>query len=128
MDETSDTPPAHYPPGYDATDPYENADLDAYPSWWRRNIETFREHGMRPYRPSRFAEGAFVRPLLDRLEAILGVSVRIRTTDPDDAWELLVERERVATIERYRHRDGYSVYEITAAEVERLAREAADER
>ena len=122
MDETNDPPrSAHYPPGYDAEDPYEGTDLEAYPEWWRRNVETFREHNMRPYRPSRFAEGAFVRPLLDRLEAVFGVSVRIRTPDPDGEWELLVDDERVATLDRYRHEDGYTVYEIEAEEVERLA-------
>lgn len=123
MDKRNDPPrSAHYPPGYDSEDPYKDADIDAYPEWWRRNIETFRAHGMRPYRPSRFTDGAFVRPLLDRLEAVLGVSVRIRTADPDRAWALLVDGERVTTIDRYRHRDAYTVYEIEAREVERLAR------
>ena len=31
----------------DEDNPYEGEALERYPEWWRRNVATFRAHGMR---------------------------------------------------------------------------------
>lgn len=117
------------PAGYDEEDPYADEDLDEYPEWWRRNIEEFRRYGLRPYRPPQFADGELVPPVIERLEAETGRAIHLRTLRPDEpgTWEVLLERDRVTTLDRYRHSDGYTVYEIEAAAFERLVRAAAEE-
>jgi hypothetical protein len=59
----SDTPPlsAGLPAGYDPEAPYEGVDRSEYPRWWQKNIRAFEEHGLRPYRPSRFTDGEIVQ-------------------------------------------------------------------
>lgn len=123
--------PAHLPAGYDEEDPYADEDLSTYPEWWRRNIEEFRRYGLRPYRPPRFADGEIAPEVIVELEAELAVDVRFQTINPHEdernQWELLVDGERVATMERRRVSEGYSRYEITSEEFERVVRTAADE-
>lgn len=125
---TEDVPPAGRPPGYDEEDPYEGADLSTYPDWWRENVERFREHGMRPYRPPRFADGELVPPTVARLESALGVAVGLRSTEagPDPGWALWVDGERVAGVERRREADGHTAYGLTEDEFVAVVREAVD--
>lgn len=126
----TDDPPrdASLPPGYDEHDPYADEDLSTYPSWWRQNVEEFRDHGMRPYRPPRLADGTLSPPLLDDLREEFGAAVRFQSVDPQSggAWELVVDDEAVATVEHRRHGDGYTVYDLTAEEVRGLVREATE--
>lgn len=118
-----DSPPrsASLPPGYDDEDPYEGEDLDQYPTWWLANVLEFREHGLRPYRPSRFTDGAAVPAVLEPLERAHDVTVRIRSIDPHKGsdWRIEVDGTAVVTASRYRHADGYSVYDVTSESVEK---------
>lgn len=118
------------PPGYDEDDPYEGVDLDTYPDWWRRNVELFRVHGMRPYRPPRFADGELTPEVILPLEAELGVEVRLRATDPEpeDEWEVWVDGSRAGTIERRRDGKGYTVYGMDSERFVELVSAAVDER
>jgi len=120
--------PADLPPGYDEDDPYGDADLGDYPEWWRRNAEEFRRHGMRPYRPPRFADGEVTTGVVAALEADLGVTVRFRSVNPheDGEWAVWVEGDRVATVERTRTQGGYSRYGITADEFRELVRRSVE--
>ncbi|MFB6160580.1 MAG: hypothetical protein ABEJ61_05315 [Haloferacaceae archaeon] len=117
---------ASLPPGYDERDPYEGEDLATYPAWWRHNVEEFRAHGMRPYRPPRLADGTLSPPLLADLRERFDAEVRFRSVDPQSggSWELVVDDEPVATVEHRRHGEGYTVYDVTAEEVRRLVRAA----
>jgi len=117
---------ASLPPGYDEEDPYEGEDLSTYPDWWRENVEEFRDHGMRPYRPPRFLDGALVPAVIESLETDLSVTIRLRALDPQDSggWKLEVDGERVGTVKRRRTGDGYSLYELSSDEFESLVREA----
>lgn len=119
--------PAHLPPGYDEVDPYEGEDLSAYPEWWRRNIEEFRAHGMRPYRPPRFTDGAYTPPTIQALEDDLGIAVQLRGVNPQEgnAWEIRVDGETVATVGRRREGEGYTLYEMASGEFEAVVRDAA---
>lgn len=125
-----DDPPraADLPPGYDEADPYEDVDLDTYPDWWRENVELFREHGLRPYRPPRFADGTLTTPLVEGLEGELGVEVELRTVNPQrvSTAEVLVDGERVTTVRRSRENDGHTEYRVTADEFETSVRSAVD--
>jgi len=67
-----------FPPGYDEEDPYADEDLSEYPEWWRRNVEEFRQYGLRPYRPARFSDGELVPPLVSDLADELGEEIRLR--------------------------------------------------
>lgn len=121
-----DEPPrsADLPPGYDEEDPYTDVELAQLPAWWRRNVETFRSHGMRPYRPPRFVDGKFTPSVIGRLEAELGVDIGLRAIDPrvGDRWEVTVDEERVSTVGRRRDGNGYTLYEIDSARFEELVR------
>jgi hypothetical protein len=120
--------PASRPAGYDEADPYEGVDLSTYPDWWRDAIERFRAHGMRPYRPPRFADDELLPPTVADLEAELGVSVELRSTDsgPHPEWALWVDGERVGAIDRRREADGHTVYELDRDEFGAMVREAAE--
>lgn len=124
-----DDPPrtASLPPGFDEEDPYEDEDLDSYPAWWRENVREFRDHGLRPYRPSRFADGVLVPELLEELERSHGVTVRLRAIDPHEGadWRVEVGGTPVATVPRYRHADGYSVFDVPSSTVEAAVAEHA---
>lgn len=125
---TGDPPrPASLPPGYDEEDPYEGEDLSTYPDWWRRNVEEFREYGMRPYRPPRLADGTLTPPLLEELEAEHDASIRFRAVDPQagNEWELVVDGAVASEVEHLRSGDGYTVYDVEEAELRELVREAA---
>lgn len=115
------------PPGYDEEDPYEGEDLSTYPDWWRRNVEEFREHGLRPYRPPRFTDGVYLPELVFALESELDVTIQIRGVNPraGDDWEIRVNGQPVGTVGRRREGEGYTLYEITSAEFEALIRKAA---
>lgn len=120
--------PANLPPGYDEEDPYDGVDLSTFPAWWRRNVEAFRRHEMRPYRPPTFANGELSPPVIERLEAELGVAIRIRAVNPHEEgdWQVCVADEPIATIERTRTADGTARYELTAVEFETLVRDAVE--
>jgi predicted Rdx family selenoprotein len=127
----SDDPPrpASLPPGYDEDSPYDGTELEALPAWWRENVDAFRRHGMRPYRPPRFADGTVTTEVINDLEADLGVSVRIRALNPHTGggWEIVVDGESVDRIERERTEGGYSKYGVTAGEFEEIVTKAAGE-
>lgn len=118
--------PADLPAGYDEEDPYADEDLSTYPDWWRRNIEEFRAHGMRPYRPPRFADDTLTPPVIDDLEAELDVTVRLRSVNPQAGgdWEVVVDGDPVATVDRRREGEGFTRYAVDADEFEALVRDA----
>lgn len=126
MTEDSPPRPATHPPGYDEESPYEGVDLETFPGWWRRNIEEFRRHEMRPYRPPQFADGTVTTPVIARLEEALDVSIWIRAIDPqeDGDWEVVADGEALGTVERVRTQGGHSRYGMTADEFETVVRNA----
>lgn len=117
---------AHHPPGYDENDPYENVDLDTLPEWWRRNVEKFAAHEMRPYRPPRFSDGEFTPEIVHELEAELGVTIRFRNIDPHTGndWAIWVDGNRVATVQRTREAGGFSKYHLDSDRFAELVRQA----
>lgn len=122
------------PPGYDEEDPYEGEDLDKYPEWWRENIEEFKKHDMRPYRPPKFEDDEVVPEVIQELRDELGADVRIRKRNPQEEtqedsqgtyeWDLVVDGERITTVPRHRVPEGYTKYEMTSGEFERAVRNA----
>ena len=125
-----DDPPraSTLPAGYDEDDPYGDDDLSSYPAWWRENVELFRSHGMRPYRPSRFADGTVVPTAIERLESAFGVEISIRTVETETGaeWAIVVDGEPVAHVEHERTTRGVTQYQIAAESVERLVRDAVE--
>lgn len=120
---------ADNPPEFD-DDPYEDVDIDALPNWWRRNVETFRSHEMRPYRPPVFKDGVPVPPVVDRLENELDVSITLSkhlAGRSDDDWTVRVDDRVVASAERTRDDTGRSVYSIGCEEFESAVRRACKE-
>lgn len=109
---------ASLPPGYDEEDPYLDRDLSEFPDWWRRNIEEFREHDMRPYRPPRFSDGRFTPAVRADLEREYGVTIQFRSRPPVDRgkWELIVDGELLATVDRRREGEGFTVYDIDSTQ------------
>jgi hypothetical protein len=105
--------------------PGDDQDLDAYPSWWRRNVEEFREYDLPPYRPPRFDDGELLPPVVSALEDDLGASIKLRVVDPQagNRWEVVVDGEPVAAVDRERHPEGYSVVHVTAEAFETMVRD-----
>jgi hypothetical protein len=124
---TLDRPRSGLPAGYDDASPYDGEYLSTYPQWWRANVELFEAHGMRPYRPARFADGAVVRTVLERLESDLGVNLSLQASDPGPsaAWAVLVDGDTVAHVDRERTTEAVTRYLVNASTFERLVRDAA---
>lgn len=117
MRDTDSSPrSADLPPGYDEDDPYEDDDLSTYPTWWRRCIEEFRDHGLRPYRPPRFSDDAYVPVVIESLESELGVEIRVRAINPQDGneWDFLVDGEPVISSVHRREEQGFSRYLLSS--------------
>lgn len=123
------SPPGYLPAGYDEEDPYEDEELSSYPAWWRRNVELFEAHGMRPYRPPRFSDGELVPEVVAELEREYDVTIRIYGFDADDGtdWVLSVDGDRSRQLDRRRSSEGYSVYELTSSEFRTIVDEAVRE-
>lgn len=113
------------PAGYDEEDPYKGVDLEQFDPWWRENIQLFQKHGMRPYRPPQFADGARTPEVIEALEDELDTSIQFRVIDPQDGndWAIWIGYEQVETVERYRDDGGFSVYNIDSKAFEQLVRE-----
>lgn len=128
----TDNPPrsADLPAGYDEGDPYAAVDLAALPDWWRRNVELFREHGLRPYRPARLADGEPLTAVLDRLEERYDVSITVRTEPGDDidSWCVWIDGDRVADVSRTRTKAGRSEYDVDSDDLAALVAEELEER
>ncbi|WP_226022049.1 hypothetical protein [Halomicrobium salinisoli] len=105
-------------PGAEPARPYEGVSVAALPEWWRDAVEEFRDHDMRPYRPSRFEDGAIKQFVVDRLEATLDVTVRFvgRGDSYDRERAVLVDGTEIATVEHRRLPEGYTEYCTTSAE------------
>ena len=113
-------------PGEDPDDPYEDINVCDLPEWWRQAIEEFRKYGLRPYRPPRFLDGTNSVKMIKTLEDDLGVTIEFRCINSDSytEWELFIEDKVVATIDRHRSTEGYTVYEVTKDEFEDIVRSA----
>lgn len=114
-------------PGEDDVDPYRDMNIQELPEWWQENIEEFRAHGMRPYRPARFSDGALVPVLVEELGERWGVDVMFSAPDPHtrDSWEIRVNGSVCREVDRERTGDGYSEYDIDSNEFVRLVQRAA---
>lgn len=86
---------AGLPAGYDEEDPYAEINIDELPNWWRKNIEEFRRHDLRPYRPPRFTDDVLVPPVVQNIEHYLGKSVHIRAINPQkkNEWKITISGE-----------------------------------
>lgn len=113
-------------PGADEEDPYEGLDLEELPGWWRRAVEEFRAHGLRPYRPPRFDDGAMVHEVVGELEAEHGVEVSLGAVGGDfrAEWEVRIDGEPAGAVGRHRSPRGYTVFEIGADRFRELVRSA----
>jgi len=117
------------PPGSDPEDPYEDVDVSTLPAWWRRAIEEFEAHDLRPYRPPRFADGRLTHEVVDALEADLDVEIGFGSVDSEyrERWEVWIDGDPVAEVGRHRDPDGYTVYEIESEAFATLVRKAVSE-
>ncbi|MFB6135867.1 MAG: hypothetical protein ABEJ04_03830 [Halobacteriaceae archaeon] len=112
--------------GADEEDPYADRDPESLPAWWRRAAEEFDDHGLRPYRPPRFADGTPVHEVVEELEADLGATVSFGSVDTDyrERWEVRVDGAVVDTVGRRRSPAGYTVYETSGEAFAAAVREA----
>lgn len=120
---------ANLPAGYDEDDPYENEGIEKFPAWWTENIELFREHELRPYRPPQFSDGAFTPEIIHELEEELDISIRLKAVNPrfGDDWGIWINGEEVSEVARKRTEEGRSIYEISSDRFEEKVRQAVSE-
>lgn len=119
---------ADRPPGFEESDPYEGIDVSELPEWWQEAIEEFEEHGLRPYRPSRFTDGEYVPEVVSRLESEFDVPIYVMGINVSfgDDWSVVVDGTQVAAIGRRRDTVGYTVFEMDSAEFEAIVRDAME--
>jgi hypothetical protein len=105
-------------PGYDEEDPYEEVNLDTYPTWWRKNIEEFREYGLRPYRPARFNDGVLVPILVHELNERWNLDITFSSVNPHTTgtWEIRDGQKLLGEVKHERVGEGYTVYDIDTRE------------
>jgi hypothetical protein len=116
------------PPGYEDGDPYKDVSISNLPEWWRKSINDFESYGFRPYLPPVLDDGELVPEVIDRLESEFDTSIRIMGIDVEygDSWQVIVDDEAVARIDRRREATGRTVYGTTAAELEAMVRRALE--
>lgn len=107
---------SNLPAGYDEEDPYDDEDIEEFPSWWREGIELFREHELRPYRPPQFSDGVLTPEIISELEAEFDISIRFKAVNPrfGDDWGIWINGEKIAEVARTRTEEGRTVYEISS--------------
>lgn len=105
---------ANLPAGYDEENPYEDEDIEEFPSWWAEGIELFRDHGLRPYRPPQFSDGTLTPEFISELEAEFDISIQFKAVNPrfGDDWGIWIDGDKIAEIPRTRTEEGRTVYEI----------------
>lgn len=121
---------AQLPPGYEEGDPYEDEKLSTYPDWWRENVETFREFGLRPYKPSRFSDEVPVQRVINELEAEFETTVRLRAINPQskEARQIWVAGEPVQDVEYVREPAGFTRYFIESSKFRRIVTSTVEEK
>lgn len=117
-------------PGADPENPYEDVDIEALPEWWRRAIEEFEAHDLRPYRPPRFEDGSLAHEAIAALEEEFGIDIGFGSVDTDyrEEWTVRIDDEPIGIVGRHRSYEGYTVYELERARFESLVRDAIEER
>lgn len=115
---------------FDAADPYADVEVRNLPRWWRENLAEFEASDLGTYLPSRFEDGAVVQREIERLEDERGVTIRLVGfgVARGDDWTVLVDREPVATVGKRRVAAGYTVFELSSGEFERLVADRANRR
>lgn len=105
-------------PGEEPRSPYDDVDISTLPGWWRRAIEEFDEHDLRPYQPPRFDDGELKRDVVDEIERRHDVTVRFvgKNVLYRENWEVRVDEDLVGEIGRRRDPEGYTVLEIESDE------------
>lgn len=106
-------------PGEDPEDPYEDVNLADLPEWWRRAIEEFDAHGLRPYRPPRLEDGTLLHEVVESIESTHDVTLFFGTTEESfrEEWAVHLDGSRIGSIGHHRSPSGYSVFEIDADEL-----------
>ena len=95
---------------------YPELDLSTLPDWWREAILEFDEHGLPPYRPPRFKDGALERDVVGPLEEEHGVEIDFVGFDTlhNEDWTVRVDGEPIAEIPHSRAADRAPLYGVTS--------------
>ena len=104
-------------------------DVDALPEWWRELVYEFAEHDLRPYRPSRLADGEVVYEVVSDLEDRYDVQITIKSDDPtrEGTWQFVVDGTTVVLTTHKRTAAGYTRYGVTSEELVDAVSEALSE-
>ncbi len=110
----------------EAAAPYEGIDIAMLPTWWQEAIAEFEAHGLHPFQPARLLDGELMYVVRQRLEDTHDVSIDIvgRNVTPGDEWEIRLDGEAIGTAGHRRTATGYSVFELTSQEFERMVKMA----
>ena len=109
-------------PGEDETNPYEGVDISALPKWWQTAIEEFENAGLRPFQPSRTADGAYKYEVVNELIEQYDVTIEFVGVDVHygDDWTILIDGDEAASVGHRRSVEGYTVFEISCDELHSL--------
>lgn len=87
------------------------------PAWWEENVEIREELGLGGYDAPRFEDGRYVHEVLEELEAEHDGQIRLVDPEPSTGrgWEVRLDGEPVATVQRTRDANANTVFGMRAA-------------
>ena len=104
-------------------------DVEALPGWWRELVHEFAEHDLRPYRPSRLADGEVTYEVVESLVERFDVEIVIKSAAPSqpDSWGFVVDGTTAVTTTHERKPEGYTEYGVTSEELIEAVAEVVSE-
>ena len=104
-------------------------DVESLPEWWRALVYEFEEHDLRPYQPSRLADGEVVYEVVRDLEDRFDVRITIKSDDPtrEGTWKFVVDGATVVLTTHERKAAGYTKYGVTTEELVDAVSDAVSE-
>lgn len=103
--------------------------LSELPDWWREAIIEFREHGLPPYQPPRFKDGALKHEVVEELEQKHDVEIDFIGIDTvhNEDWTVRVDGNPIGEIVHTRSSDRASLYGLSSDEFVEWVEEHIDD-
>jgi hypothetical protein len=100
---------------------FDDTDDRRYPDWWQNNICEFKDHELGDYHPPVFKDGKYAPVTVEALETEYDVDIKFQSVNPQtgNRWQILVDGEPIADIDRERKIGGISIYQITSDSLEK---------
>lgn len=94
------------------------------PDWWKRNQQLRDELDLPTYEPPSFEDGIYKHEIVNTLENAYDCLITFRTKNPTHPckWNVYVNGDQVATLERRRTNQGNTVFTFSSTKFENIVR------